>query len=148
VSGAVSSSATLIPSPAAAQSAGFRPSHNLKDSNSLRQSHALPDTADLPPLGEDPAAEEGSSGIWLGLGLALALLLLAALVVFLVLFVRRRKRTEDGDGQSQDSAEPPETWTNTIHEDDEEFVDYVNPLDLSGAAQESGDEGFDGPMGE
>jgi hypothetical protein len=85
----------------------------------------------------------------MGLGIGLGLLALAAVTIFLILFARRRRSSEAAVSVSQDSAsaEPAESWANVVHEDDEEFGDYVNPLDSSNGREDS-DYGFVGDLGE
>jgi hypothetical protein len=98
--------------------------------------------------GKDSAVEEGSSGLWLGLGLALAIAAGIALAVLMAMFVRRRRQSEIVEESQDRSSSDTNTWVETIHEDDEEFIDYVNPLEASGAGRDDSSAGqFEGSGG-
>jgi hypothetical protein len=67
-------------------------------------------------------------------------LALVGLAIFAILVVRRRKSEEHVSGDQDSSTDGPPTWNDATLEDDEEFVDYVNPLEFSGEREPSPDD--------
>jgi hypothetical protein len=124
---------TFVATSGVAGTAPFRRTASFPVSESAVRSAEFTPSTTL--VGEANAAEESSTGIWMGLGIGAAILVLATLAVLLFLFARHRK-TEVAE-ESQGSSANETTWIDTIHEDDEEFVDYVNPLEFSGDRESS-----------
>jgi hypothetical protein len=105
---------------------GFAPSHRFTPSPRF--------------IGND-RAEDDSSAVWMGLGIGLGVFALAAgaLVLF---FVIRRRRTSEDPMPADCDVDGPTSWNESIQEN-EEFIEAVNPLDASGHG-DSMDDGFDG----
>jgi hypothetical protein len=132
---------TFIASPTFAPTDVFPPTAQLAATDALAKSREPGQTTHFTPstalAGKELATEQKTSVIWLSLGLALAILALIALAVFVILFVKRRKTETQATGdQDSSSTDGPATWNDTINDDDEEFVDYVNPLEFSGARED------------
>jgi hypothetical protein len=88
-----------------------------------------------PFVSKDRAADEESVMVWTIAGIGLAVLVLILLGFLLIAFIRRRNSETLEGSPASDSLECT-THFEGINEN-EEFVDYINPLEFSGAGYSS-----------
>jgi hypothetical protein len=93
-------------------------------------------------------ADEGSPGTWLVAGIGLAVLALIALATLVILFLGRRGSTEVQLESPSSTEIDCNSWVGVIHEEDEQFVDYENPLDFSDDPESYSDGRFSNIAGE
>jgi hypothetical protein len=92
-------------------------------------------------------AAPGPSSLWIGLGIGLGLLLLAA-VALILMFVFRKKRTTVDEHVSEPEAGPEVVDTTAELALSDHFIDYINPIELSGHGASSGEGEFDNDVDE